>query len=89
VADDIVPSLRASAQWIKDIEHESWFETADIQIQAADEIERLRAAGDYLASHINDVVELSIVEQIVRNGGATVPPQLIQALNTWLEVRRD
>jgi molecular chaperone GrpE (heat shock protein) len=39
---DIVASLRASAEWIKDLEHESWFETADLEIEAADEIERLR-----------------------------------------------
>jgi hypothetical protein len=53
VADDIVPSLRASAQWIKDIEHESWFETADIQTEAADEIERLRAALQIAAGKLS------------------------------------
>ena len=46
---DIVASLRASAEWIKDLEHESWHGTADVQNDAANEIERLRAAGDALA----------------------------------------
>jgi hypothetical protein len=41
-ADDIVTSLRASAEWIKDYEHESWFEIADLQVEAANEIERLQ-----------------------------------------------
>ena len=47
MADDIVTSLRESAGWIKDVEHESWFGTADLQNDAADEIERLRAMVDW------------------------------------------
>jgi peptidoglycan hydrolase CwlO-like protein len=43
VTYDLVASLRASAEWIKDVEHESWFSTADLQNDAAAEIERLRA----------------------------------------------
>jgi hypothetical protein len=54
VAYDIVASLKASAEWIKEIEHESWFETADLQTEAADEIKRLRAAGDALVDRLND-----------------------------------
>lgn len=60
--DNIVASLRYSAEWIKEMEHESWLGTAELQIEAADaiqqrdaeikrlraEIERLRAAGDAL-----------------------------------------
>jgi hypothetical protein len=42
VADDIVTSLRASSEWIKDAEHYSWFGTALLQIDAANEIERLQ-----------------------------------------------
>lgn len=47
--DNIVASLRYSAEWIKEMEHESWLGTAELQIEAADaiqqrdaEIERLR-----------------------------------------------
>jgi hypothetical protein len=47
VTEDIVTSLRRSAGWIKDLEHESWFGTADLQTDAADEIERLRAMVDW------------------------------------------
>ena len=61
---DIVASLRLSARWIKDLEHESWFETADVQNDAADEIERLQAdllmknrrIGE-LADHIEELQE--------------------------------
>jgi len=43
VGDDIVTSLRANAEWIKDVEHDSWFGTAELAVEAADEVERLRA----------------------------------------------
>ena len=42
MADDIVNSLRSSAQWIQEMEHESWLGTAELEREAADEIERLR-----------------------------------------------
>ena len=48
MGDDIVTSLRASAQWIQEMEHESWFGTAELQREAADEIERLRAEVERL-----------------------------------------
>jgi hypothetical protein len=61
-ADVIVTSLRASAEWIKDVEHESWFGTADLQTDAADEIERLRtevqevwAVADVLATRLETI----------------------------------
>jgi hypothetical protein len=50
---DIVASLRASAEWIKDVEHESWFSTADLQNDAAAEIERLRAALQIAAGKLS------------------------------------
>jgi len=57
VTEDIVTSLRRSAGWIKDLEHESWFGTADLQTDAADEIERLRgqleqSRQDHLATFL-------------------------------------
>jgi hypothetical protein len=54
VADDIVASLRASAEWIKDVEHQSWFDTADLQTDVADEIEQLRRLCSYMATLLDD-----------------------------------
>ena len=51
---DIVASLRESAAWIKDLEHESWFSTADLQNDAADEIERLRRLCSHMATLLDD-----------------------------------
>ena len=51
---DIVASLRASAEWIKDVEHESWFDTADLQNDAADEIEQLRRLCSHMATLLDD-----------------------------------
>jgi hypothetical protein len=77
VTDDIVTSLRESAGWIKDVEHESWFGTADLQTDAADEIERLRAAGDALAECLRwwaDFADQGYPDD--------------DALRTWEEARR-
>lgn len=43
MADDILNSLRSSARWIEEMEYESWLGTAELQRDAADEIQRLRA----------------------------------------------
>jgi hypothetical protein len=73
---DLVASLRESAKWIKDVEHESWFDTADLQTDAADEIERLRDAGDVLLDRLNDW----------HNGA---PYDLdAEAIKAWEEARR-
>lgn len=60
MADNLVASLRSSAEWIKEMEHESWLGTAELQIEAADalqqrddEIERLRALVDDYENGIN------------------------------------
>jgi hypothetical protein len=59
VADDIVTSLRESAGWIKDVEHESWFGTADLQTDAAKEIERLCHIVDRLNAALDDIHHLT------------------------------
>jgi len=55
VTENLVTSLRESAGWIKDVEHESWFGTADLQNDAANEIERLRAENTRLASFLHPI----------------------------------
>jgi hypothetical protein len=77
VTYDLVASLRASAEWIKDIEHESWFDTADLQNDAADVIERLRAAGDALAIRLRWWTD---------DTDASYPDH--EALRTWEQARR-
>ena len=57
---DLVASLRASAEWIKDVEHESWFSTADLQNDAAAEIERLQTTITELRA------EVQRLEQVTR-----------------------
>jgi hypothetical protein len=52
VTYDLVASLRESAEWIKDVEHESWFGTADLQNDAADEIERLQETEQNLRMYL-------------------------------------
>jgi hypothetical protein len=62
---DLVASLRESAKWIKDVEHESWFETADLQTEAADEIERLRYQMERLCVALDDISHLTTDRQVL------------------------
>lgn len=87
MADNLVASLRSSAEWIKEMEYESWLGTAELQIEAADaiqqrddEIVRLRAAGDALATIVGDVVVPYDDESKART--------MVTAYDTWREARR-
>lgn len=81
--ENITNDLRQSAQWINEMEHESWFGTAELQLEAADEIERLwaenerlRAAGDALA----DDVDVALHSYSVG---------IYHTLPAWREARRE
>lgn len=78
-------ALRRSAQWIEEMEHESWLGTAQLMRDAADdletrdaEIERLRAAGDALAEMV--AVRLPL------EGGW--PDYVVPYLRAWKEACR-
>ena len=84
MGDNIFSSLRESAEWIKEMEHESWLGTAALQIEAADaiqqrdaEIERLRAAGDALAEAVDDT------------WWPDYPSDFPDLLAAWKEARRE
>jgi thioesterase domain-containing protein len=51
--NDIVTSLKASVEWIRGYEHESWFGTADLQAEAASVIEQLEAERVDLAAELD------------------------------------
>ena len=53
MADNLVASLRSSAEWIKEMEHESWLGTAELQIEAADAIQQRDAEVDRLRDEMS------------------------------------
>jgi hypothetical protein len=55
--NDIVTSLKASVEWIRGYEHESWFGTADLQAEAASVIEQLEAERIDLAADLRQQLE--------------------------------
>lgn len=99
--DDIVNGLRSSAQWIAEMEHESWIGTAELQREAADEIERLEAEMQQVRlDHITTLGELQeSMAKLVRlraAGDALVESldagkwavDVVPAVKAWNEARR-
>lgn len=87
MADDIVASLRSSAEWIKEMEHESWLGTAELQIEAADaiqqrddEIVRLTAEVKRIEGQRKLRADMAYLFKAERNDERALANQLADAL---------
>jgi hypothetical protein len=74
VSSEIVNGLRSSAQWIEEMEYESWLSTAELQRDAADLIDAIDAQ---VAAYMNYSI------------GSSAAIQAISRLLTPWEARRE
>lgn len=94
MADNLVASLRSSAEWIKEMEHESWLGTAELQIEAADaiqqrddEIVRLKAEVERIEGQRKLRADMAYLFKAERNDERALANQLADALKMVLHDR--
>lgn len=85
--ENITNDLRQSAQWINEMEHESWFGTAELQLEAADKIERLRAENERLRAAGDALAATWPEEERCRCNNPDCRA-VVAAYDAWKEARR-
>jgi len=88
VSSEIVNGLRSSAQWIEEMEYESWLGTAELQRDAADVIERLLAERQAIDALL-DAIDAQVAAYMNDSIGSSAAIQAISRLLTPWEARRE